>query len=143
MTLAQTNAVSTRIKTIPALASKTFELVAPRDSTGKLPTAPYVVVQPSDGTNTQGRWTGPRATSHPHFVIHVVGSSYSNAQTVYELVKDKFIDPTTKFGIPVVVAGEDCKNVAWDSPQPVQVDNDVTPAVIYATGELTWDAEPV
>lgn len=143
MSLAQTAAVTARIKTITALASKTFELVAPRDGSGKLPTAPYVVVQPSDGTNTQDRMSGPRRVSHPRFVLHIVGSSYTNAQTVYELVRDKFIDPVTHFGIPVSVAGESCKNLTWSSVQPVQVDNDVTPPVIYASGELSWDAEPV
>ena len=142
MTLAQTAAVVARIQEIPALASKTFKLVAPRNGSGALPTAPYVVVQPSDGTETQGRYTGGRATMHPRFVFHAVGSSYDNAQMILELVKDKFIT-AAGFGIPLVVAGEDCKNMRWESPQPVQVDNDPTPPILYATGELFWDAEPV
>ena len=141
MTLAQTAAVVTRIQEIPALASKTFKLVAPRNSSGALPTAPYVVVQPSDGTDTQERMTGGRSTRHPRFVFHAVGASYDNAQHVIELVKAKFIDPAG-FGIPPTVTGETCRNLRWESAGPVQVDTDVTPPVIYATGELTWDADP-
>lgn len=141
MTLAQTNAVVARIQSVPALASKTFKLVAPRDAQGKLPAAPYVVVQPSDGTSSQERLTGGRSTAHPRYVIHCVGSSYDNAQTVFELVKAQFVT-VTGFGLPLVVPGEMARNTHFESSLPVQVDNDVTPPIIYATGELTWDADP-
>lgn len=141
MTLAQTSVVVARIATIPALSAKTYKLVAPRDGAGKLPAAPYVVVQPSDGTATQERLTGGKNTGHPRYVFHAVGASYDNAQTVLELVKAKFID-SDGFGLPIVVPNEKSRNVRWESAGPVQVDNDVTPPIIYATGELTWDADP-
>jgi hypothetical protein len=142
MTKAQTDAVVSRTQEIVALASKTFKLVAPRDAQGKLPTAPYVVCQPSDGTSTQERLTGGRSTAHPRYVFHTVGTSYDNAQTVMELVKAKFID-TNGFGIPLTVVGESCRNMRWESVTGVQVDDDVTPPLIYATSELIWDAEPI
>ena len=141
MTVAQTNAVVARSQSIVPLASKSFKLVAPRDSAGKLPVAPYAVWQPSDGTSTQERFTGGKSTMHPRYVLHVVGSSYDNAQTVMELVKAAFID-ARGFGIPLVVAGETCQNLRWESVQGVQKDDDVTPPLIYATAEITWDAEP-
>jgi hypothetical protein len=141
VTLAQTNAVVTRTQTIVPLASKTFKLVAPRDAQGKLPMAPYAVWQPSDGASTQERFTGGKSTMHPRYVLHVVGASYDNAQTVLELIKAKFID-ANGFGIPLIIAGESCRNLRWESVQGVQVDDDVTPPLIYATAEITWDAEP-
>jgi hypothetical protein len=141
MTLAQTNAVVARTQTLAPLASKTFKLVAPRDSTGKLPVAPYAVWQPSDGTSTQERFTGGKSTMHPRYVLHVVGSSYDNAQVALELVRSKFID-AGGFGIPLEVAGESCRNLRWEGVS-VLVDNDVTPPLIYATAEVTWDSEPI
>jgi hypothetical protein len=140
MTVAQTNAVVALVQSVPALASKTFVLVAPRDSTGKLPVPPYAVVQPHDGTETQERVTGPRSTMHPRYVIHFVGSSYSNAQTVLEAVKPRFV--VNGFGVKVAVAGETSKRLHWSSPMGVQVDNDETPPLIFATAEIMWDSEP-
>lgn len=142
MTLAQTNAVVTRTQSDPAAASKTFKLVAPRDAQGKLPTAPYAVWQPSDGTSTQERFTGGKSTMHPRYVGHFVGADYDNAQKFLERVKAKFID-ANGFGIPLEIAGETCRNLRWESVQGVQVDDDVTPPLIYATAEITWDAEPI
>jgi hypothetical protein len=141
MTIAQTNAVVSRTQSLAPLASKTFELVAPRDAAGKLPVAPYAVWQPSDGTSTQERFTGGKATMHPRYVLHVVGASYNNAQRVLELVKAEFVN-AAGFGIPLAVPGESCRNLRWEQPQPVQVDNDVSPPLIYATAEISWDAEP-
>ena len=143
MTKARTNAVVSRIQTLPYLASKTFKLVAPRDSAGKLPTAPYVVVQPSSGTDTQERFTGAKATGHPRYVIHFVGSSYDNAQGVFDDVKALFIDPVSGFPYPINVTDEMAYAITWEAAQPVQVDNDLTPPLIYATAELSWSAEPI
>lgn len=143
MTKARTSVVVDRIQSLPFLASKTFKLVAPRDTAGKLPAAPYVVVQPSSGTDTQERLSGSKMTAHPRYVIHVVGSSYDNAQGVFDDVKALFIDPVSKFPYPIDVAGERAYAIVWDSVVPVQVDNDVTPPLIYATAELSWSAEPI
>jgi len=141
MSKAQTDAVVARVQSVPDQSAKTWTLVAPRDAVGKLPTPPYTVVQPSDGTNTADRFTGPRSVSHPRFVLHFVGSSYDNAQATLERVKAKFIDPVSKFPILLTVSGESVKNFIWESPLPVQVDNDVTPPLLYASAEISWDAE--
>jgi len=140
--LAHTLAVVARIQEIPALASKTFKLVAPKNAQGQVTaTAPYVVVQPADGIDTQERFTGGRTAQHPRFVLHIVGSSYDNAQTVTELVKAKFI--ANGFGININVTGDTGRNLHWEAAQPTQVDNDLTPPLIYNTVELGWDTEPV
>lgn len=139
--LAHTNAVVDRIKTIPALAVKTYKLVAPRDAAGAPPVAPYAVVQPMDGTDSQGRFSGPRSVQHPRFTIHVVGSSYDNAQFVTELIKAKFVTPATFVPIQVNVSGEGGKNLYWDVLQPTQHDDSLSPPLIYNTVELGWDSE--
>lgn len=143
MSKAQTDLVVARIQSLPFLASKTFKLVAPRNAGGKLPAAPYVVVQPADGTDSSERFTGARSTAHPRYVLHVVGESYDHAQGVFEDVKALFIDPVTRFPYPISVAGEVARNIVWDGVQPVQVDNDVTPPIIYCTAELSWDSDPI
>jgi len=143
MSEAQSDAVIERVKSADRVGVKVYPLVAPRDAAGKLPTPPYAVVQPSDGVDTQERFSGARSTAHPRIVVHVVGSSYSNCQKTLEQVKNKFIDPVTKFPIPLAIAGESFRNFHFDTPIPVQVDNDVTPPLIYATAELSWDADPI
>jgi hypothetical protein len=137
---AHTDLVLARIQSIPAVASKTFAAVAPRDSTGKLPVAPYVVLYPSEGTDTRERFTGPAVTQHPRFTLHIVGSSYDNAATVAALIKAKFV--TGGVGIQADIVGENAYGMAYESPQPIQVDNDLTPPLIYATAEISWSAEP-
>lgn len=135
-----TDAVVTRLQSLTPLATKTFKLVAPRDAQGKLPTAPYVVVQPSDGDDTQERVTGPTITRHPRFTLQIVGSSYDNAQSITELVKPLFI--VNGRGIQIDVAGEKGSGLWWSGDIPTQVDNDVTPPLIYNTVELGWTSDP-
>jgi len=142
MSEAQFEAVIARAKTADRVGAKVYPLVAPRDGAGKLPVPPYAVGQPSDGVDTQEHFMGARSTAHPRVILHVVGSSYSNCQKTMEQIKGKFIDPVTKFPIPLSVPGETFRNFRFDTPLPVQVDNDVTPPLIYATAELTWDADP-
>lgn len=139
----QADALLVRTKTAGRLNDKAWPLVAPRDADGKLPTPPYAVVQFHDGTDTQERFTGAKATAHPRGVIHVVGSSYANCQKTVDELKSAFIDPVTKFPIPFVIAGETCRNLTWSVPVPVNVDNDLTPPLIYATVEIAWDADPI
>lgn len=143
MSKKQTDVVFARAKQVTYVSAKTYKLVAPRDTVGKLPTAPYTVLQPADGTETQERMSGARSTSHPRYTFHFVGASYDNAQGLLEDVKAQFIDPVSGFPYPIVVAGELARNITWESPQPVQVDNDLTPPLIYATAELSWDADPL
>lgn len=132
-----TLAVTTAIKTVTALATKTF--VSTARVAGALPTAPYVVVHPSDGEDTQDRVTGPRSSLHPAFTLHIVGSSYDNAQTVTELVKAKFV--SGGFGVKLTVAGETTKPCRWASPIPTQVDDSLTPPLIYNVIELDFESQ--
>lgn len=132
-----TTAVTTAIKTVPALASKTF--VSTARVAGALPAAPYVVVHPSDGEDTQDRVTGPRSALHPSFTLHIVGTSYDNAQTVTELVKAKFI--VGGFGVKLSVSGETTKPCRWNAPIPTQVDDSLTPPLIYNVVELDFESQ--
>ena len=143
MSEAQADAVIERAKTSPRLGDRVWALVAPRDAANKLPVPPYAVVQPHDGTDSQDRFSGPRATSHPRAVIHVVGSTFANCQKTVDELKSLFINPTTRFPIPLEVPGETCRNLTWAVPVPVQKDDDLTPALIYATVEVAWDADPI
>jgi len=130
-----------QIRSIAPLASKTFVAPSQRDALGKLPVAPYVVVYPAEGTDTRERFTGPAVTQHPSFTLHIVGSSYDNAATVAALIKAKFV--AAGVGIQAVVEGEHSYGMSYSSPQPVQVDYDVSPALVYATAEITWHAEVI
>lgn len=134
-----TDAVKAAVQTIPALASKTFVAVAPRTN-GALPTAPYVVIFPADGVDRQDRVTGPYSTRYPTFLFHIVGSSYDNAQTVTELVKAKFV--VAGRGVKLTIAGSNTKPCQWSAPLPIQVDNDLTPPLIYSVAELTFQVDP-
>lgn len=136
-----TDAVLARIREIPAVASKTYAVVVPKDGNGAPPARPYVVVYPADGIDTQERFTGGRNEQHPRFTLHIVGSSYDNVATVTALVKAKFI--SDGFGIPLVITDERTRNLYWSSPVPVQVDTDVVPAIPYQVIELGFDSEPV
>lgn len=136
-----TKAVTDEIKSITALAAKTFVSVAPRDSQGKLPATPYVVVHPSDGIDEQDRLTGPRSKFTPDFTLHVVGASYDNAQTVTELIKSKFV--VDGFGVFLTVPGEKTSRVRWSIPTPTQVDNSAPPPLVYNIVELGFDSTPL
>lgn len=126
-----TAALVSRLQSVPALAAKTFVSMAPNGTV-----APYVIVHPADGVDTVERLAGPASTQHPRFTLFFVGSSYDNAATVTELAKAKFVDRGT--AIQVVVEGERSGGLQWSSPQPVQVDNDVTPPLVYSTVEISW-----
>jgi hypothetical protein len=129
-----------RIRSIPALANKTFVAPSQRDTAGKLPVPPYVVIYPSDGVDTRERLTGPQTAQHPRYTLHIVGSSYDNAATVAELIKAKFV--VNGVGIQADVEGEHSYGMTYGSPQPIQVDYDTSPALVYATAEISWDADP-
>jgi hypothetical protein len=133
-----TTAVTTAIKTVPALATKTF--VSTARVAGVLPAAPYVVVHPSDGEDTQERSTGPRLEYHPNFTLHIVGTSYDNAQSVTEAVKAKFV--VAGLGVYLSVSGETTERCVWSVPVPTQVDDSLTPPLIYTVAELSFDSYP-
>jgi len=138
--LIHTDAVEARAKTVVPLTTKTFVSVAPRDADGKLPVAPYLVIHPADGVDSQERVSGPRVAQHPMFTFHIVGSSYRNCQEVTELLKAKFFTA----GVPtqINVTGERGRALRWSSPQPTQVDNDIKPPLIYNVVEVGWISEP-
>ena len=139
--LIHTDAVEARAITVPALATKTFVSIAKRDAAGELPVAPYLVIHPADGEDSQERVSGPRSAQNPAFTFHVVGTSYSNCQQVTELLKAKFF--TAGVPIQINVTGERGRAMRWSSPQPTQVDNDMTPPLIYNVVEVSWISEPV
>lgn len=128
-----TDALKALIQSVPALASKTFVTVTPA---GVAP--PYVVIHPADGTDTQERLTAPRVAQHPRFTIHSVGSSADNCAAVAKAVKDKLI--VGGRGVRVDVPGEKSFPAWWESPIPIQVDNDVTPPLIYHVAECGWSS---
>lgn len=134
-----TTAVATAIRTIPALASKTF--ISTARVAGALPAAPYVVIHPSDGVDSQERFTGPHATANLAFTLHIVGTSYDNAQTVAELVKGKFI--VSGLGVYLTITGENPTRCIWGSPAPIQVDDSLTPPLVYSVAELSFQSTPV
>lgn len=135
-----TAVVKATIETIPALASKTFLSVAPRVNNA-LPAAPYVVIHASDGTDEQDRFAGPQSVYQPNFTLHIVGSSYDNAQTVTELIKAKFV--VNGFGVFLTVTGEQTRRCRWSMLQPTEVDNSLGSPLIYNVVELAFDSSPL
>jgi len=139
--LVHTNVVLARIREIPALASKTYALIAPKDANGKLPASPFGVLYPADGIDTAERLSGPRSAQHPRFTLHVVGSSYENVATVTALIKARFVD---EYGapIPLVIPGWLVSDFQWSSPIPIQLDRDVSPPIPFQVIELGFTADP-
>ena len=135
-----TDYVAGKIREVAYLASKTFVAPGQRDAAGKLPAAPYVVIYPAEGTDTADRFVGPRITQHPRFTIHIVGDDYDGVAEAAAAIKVKFV--VGGVGVQPVVSGERSRNVAFESPQPIQVDYDRNPALVYATAEISWDADP-
>ncbi|GAB3125925.1 hypothetical protein [Glaciibacter psychrotolerans] len=133
-----TTAIESLAKTAPAFASKTFVLVA-RDPVGKIPTTPYLVIYPADGADTQERNTGSNSTQHPRFTLHVVGSSYGQVATAVKQLKDRFV--INGFGVEMSVPGEQSGKLWFESPLPIQVDNDINPGLAYQVLEIGWSAD--
>jgi len=136
-----TQAVKAKIQEIAALATKTHLGIAQKDSAGKIPAPPLVLIHPAGGTDTQERLAGPRSTQHPRFTLHIVGSSIDNVETIRDAVKAKFV--VNGRGVPPTVAGEVTSALSWDEPTPIQWDTDLTPPVPYAVVELGFTADPV
>jgi hypothetical protein len=138
--LQHTVAVRDRIKQIPILATKTYTGNAPKDSDGKLPLAPFVVIYPADGIDRQTSFTGPRSAQNPRFTLHIVGSSSDNVQTVTKAVKDIFV--VNGFGVAPAVPDESTRSLTWSASQPVEWDRDVSPPIPYQVVELSFVSEP-
>ena len=134
-----TDWVKARIQSIPIFAVKTFVLEAQKDAQGKLPKAPFALLHPVDGIDTEERYTGPASTQHPRFTLHIVGSSYDNVATVTALVKPLFI--VNGLGVIPVIPGERPRRVWWHSPLPIQLDRDVTPPIPFQVVELGFTSD--
>lgn len=132
--------VLARFRSVTQLASKTFVAPAQRSAAGALHVPPYAVLYPAAGADSSDRHTGPLVDQHPRFTAHIVGSSYDVCDTVLALVKAKFI--VNGVGIQAVIAGEKSSGMFFESPQPIVVDYDITPPLVYATVELGWDSHP-
>ena len=128
-----TQALVARTKTVPAFAVKTFVTRAPKGTE-----APYVVWHPAQGTNTQERFTGPRASKHPRFTGHIVGETADQVQLLADLLETALF-PGGR-GV-LTVSGESVKNFWFESPLPVQVSTDPLPEVIYLVVECGWTAD--
>jgi hypothetical protein len=141
MSWADVAAVVTKIKTVPVLASATYITLAPKPAAPAtvLP-LPYVIVHPSDGTDEATRLTGPPVTTNPMFTLHIVGGSAEQVLVVQDLVKPLF--QVGGFIVPPVVAGRSNRDGYWRSPIPLQIDRDLTPALVYQVIELGWTSDP-
>lgn len=135
-----TDWVKAQLQSIPALAAKTFVLDARKDGAGDFPKAPFVVIHPVDGIDTDERYTGPALTQHPRFTLHIVGSSYDNVAVVAALVKPLFT--VDGLGVIPVIPDERPRRVWWHSPLPIQLDRDVTPPIPYQVVEIGFTSDP-
>lgn len=142
MSKRQSDALKARVQTVPILAAKTFKSIAQYPAPNELVKVepPYCVIHGSDGVDTQERFTGGRLTMHPRFTLHIVGNTVDQVETITGLLKNVFI--ANGFGIPLTVAGETCEGLWWSAPQPIQVDSDPLPQIIYQVIEIGWDARP-
>lgn len=134
MSRKHTQALVALTKTVPAFASKTFVTTAPKGIG-----APYIVWHPAQGTNTQERFTGPRATKHPRYTAHIVGETADQVQLLADLLEG-VIYPGGR-GV-ITVTGESVKDFWYSSPLPIQVSTDPLPEVIYLVVECGWTADP-
>lgn len=132
--------VVARFRSVPALALKTFIAPTQRDAAGKLPVPPYAVIYPAEGTDSSDRLAGPTVDQHPRFTAHIVGSSYDSCAAALALAKAKFV--LNGVGVEAVIADELSSGMFFNAPQPIQVDYDLTPPLVYATVELGWDSTP-
>lgn len=131
-----TSAVEALAKTAPAFASKTFVVT----TGGSTPATPYLVIHPSDGRDTQDRVSAPKTGQHPQFTLHVVGGTYSQVAAGVKQLKDRFV-PNGR-GVVFSIPGEKAFPLKWESPVPVQVDDDVNPPLLYQVVEVDFTTEP-
>lgn len=134
-----TDYVKSRIQNVTNLASKTYVSTVPR-AAGTIPTPPYAVLHPSDGSDSVERLSGPAVTQHPRFTLWIVGTSYDSVAIVTENVKAQFV--VAGVGVTPAIAGESCSRVWWDQPVPTDVNDTVTPALVFNIIELGFDTEP-
>lgn len=137
MTWPDTQAVLAKLQAVPSLASATFVTIVPADNIVR---TQYALIHPSEGTDEQIRLSGPPVTTHPRFTLHIVGSTAESVQRNTALVKAQFL--TDGFIVPPVISGRRNYDGFWSSPIPIQVDNDLTPPLVYQVIELGWTSDP-
>jgi len=134
MSYAHTKALKELLLTIPQFAGRVHVTLA------EGAVAPYVVIHPESGVNTQERVTGPHATRNPRFTLHVVGKSGEQVQILSDAVEQALF-PGGR-GIRIDVTGERGKPVWFEQPLPIQVQTDPQPTVVYAVIETGWQSDP-
>jgi hypothetical protein len=124
------------IQGIPTVASKTY---VTRVTPGAIVAPPYVVIHPADGIDQVERMAGPRSTQHPRFTIHSVGVDADQCGWLAEQIKSRLV--VNGFGVIPTVPGERCGRVWWDSPIPIQIDDDGDP-VYFHVAECGFSSDP-
>lgn len=141
MSWADIQFVQSLVQTIPALASSTWVTLSPKPGTGQPPLSyPYALIHPTGGTDTQSRATGPYATEHPEFTIHLAGESAEQCAAVVDLFK-AIVKPNA-VGIIPTVSGRKNGQMFWRMPLPIQTNTDVTPPLCFAVVEVGWISDP-
>lgn len=130
-----TDALVAATQEVSQLHGRTFVTQAPR---GTLP--PYIVWHPAKGRNTQDRVSGPKATKNPRFTGHIVGEDADQVLYIADLLEDKLF-PGGR-GIVIIVPGERAKPLWFESPLPVQVQDDPQPTIVYLIVEVGWASSP-
>lgn len=130
-----------KIETVAPVASKTFvtEAEYPAPNQAVKVEVPYVVIHPFDGTDEQSRFTGPKSTVNPRYVIHSVGLDYNQAAAVGEAVKAKLV--INGFGIIPDVPGDDSRMLSYEVPTGILLDKDVSPPLCVHIAEVGWSAD--
>lgn len=141
MSWADIQFMQTTVQSIPALATSTYITLSPKPTSGQPPLAyPYALIHPLGGVDTQERVTGPYATEHPEFTLHLVGESAEQCQAVVDLLK-AIVKPNA-VGIVPTVSGRKNGQMFWRMPLPIQTNTDVTPPLCYAVVETGWTSDP-
>jgi hypothetical protein len=136
MSYAHVKALKEKLAEVSQFAGKVFTTEAPHGTA-----APYVVVHPTPGTNTQERVTGPRVSKHPSFTLHIVGKSGDAVQILADEVEE-LLFPNGR-GIRIDVPGERGKPLWFAQPIPIQARDDPQPTIVYAVIETGWQSDPV
>lgn len=132
-----------RVKAVPLLAS------ARPDPLGRVhlvdvpdgATLPYVLITPSDGTDEQIGLTGPSGLMQPRFVVHSVGSTYAEVADLSGAIKDDLV-PSGR-GVTPQIPGEKSHRLWYDSPLPIQKDDDTSPPRLYHVAECGFPSQRV
>ena len=101
---------------------------------------PYVVIHPADGRDDSDRLAGPSVTQHPRFTVLSVGKSPDEAAWIAERLKAVLI--VGGIGVVPIVPGERSGTFWYSSPQPIQVDTDAFPPLIWHTAEVGFESTP-